>query len=94
MKTPSSSSHVPTSPGPGRTWSESLKNQTREALEECRINPITGCLHLKNTNCNFGHITLQDLLARRLHVYCESSGEYCWTGECVDDLLAAGWAID
>jgi hypothetical protein len=94
MKTPSSPSTVPTPSSSGSSWTESLKNQTREALEECRINPATNKLHLKNINGNFGHITLQDLLARRLHVYSyENSDEY-WTGECVEDLLAAGWAID
>lgn len=93
MKTPSSPSNIQSPANSTRSWSDSLKSQTREALEECWISPVTKNLHLKNINGNFGHITLQNLLARRLHVYCENSGEY-WTGESVDDLLAAGWAID
>ncbi len=93
MKTPSSSSNVPTPPSSGRTWSKSLKSQTREALEECRINPITQKLHFKNTNNSFGHITFQDLLDGRLTIHCEES-EDCFTAESVEDLLAAGWAID
>ncbi len=74
-------------------WSKSLQSQTREAVDECRGNPITGNLHLKNTDSNYGHITLLDLLAGRLIVHCENTGE-CFTVENVDDLLAAGWAID
>lgn len=94
MKTPPSPSNVP--PRPPSTvnpWSKSLQNQTREAVDECRANPITGKLHLKNTNSQYGYITLLDLLAGRLTVHCENSGE-CFTAESIDDLLAAGWAID
>lgn len=93
MKTPSSASNVPFPPLSARSWSESLKNQTREAVEELQINPATGKLHFKNTNSKYGHITFQDLLAGRLTVQCENSGE-CFTAENVEDLLAAGWAID
>jgi len=93
MKTPSSPGHVPDTPTSDRSWSESLKQQTREAVDACWINPATGYLHFKNINCNYGHITALDLMAGRLVVHDEKSEE-CFTAENVEALLAAGWAID
>ncbi len=93
MKTPPSPSHVPGPPIADRSWSKSLKQQTREAVEACRINPATGKLHLKNINSKYGHITALDLMAGRLIVHYEESGE-CFTAENIEVLLAADWAID
>ena len=62
-------------------------------MEACRINPATGKLHFKNINSNYGHITALDLMAGRLIVHDEESGE-CFTAENIEGLLAAGWAID
>ena len=93
MKPPSSTSNTPNPPNPEQSWSESLKEQTRKALAEFQCNPLTGSIHLQNTDGSFGRITLQDLMTGRWEIHVEDSGE-CWTGASIDDVLAAGWAID
>ncbi len=80
-------------PIPGKSWSLSLQNQTREAVAEVRINPLTGNLHLKNIDGGYGSITATDLLAGRFTVKTET-GETVGTFPNVEDLIAQGWAID
>lgn len=93
MGTPPSTNSVPAPPDSVKSWSDSLKRQTLEALEQGRVSPATLKLHLKNINGGFGHITVQDLLDWRLNVHSETSGE-CWLAENAEELLDAGWAID
>jgi len=77
----------------GKSWSLSLKNQTREALEEIWINPNTGKLHLKNCDGTYGFITAADLIENILKVSSQSA-EPAQTFKDAEDLIAHGWAID
>ena len=82
-------SHAP----PQKSWSLTLKGQTRDALQEIQINPLTGKLHLKNHDGRRGYITAEDLVSNQLVVGNDSNGPDLFF-ESADDLIAQGWAID
>ncbi|MFB9123562.1 hypothetical protein E2553_16055 [Paraburkholderia dipogonis] len=73
-------------------WSETLIEQTRGALQSLPVT-LDGNLHLKNADDRFGHIGLRDLMTGTLTVTDKRSGETHLYGS-VDDLIAAGWAVD
>jgi hypothetical protein len=85
---------TPALPQPApKSWSPTLKDQTRDALRELQINPLTGKLHLKNCDGRRGYITVEDLVSNQLVVGDNSSGPDS-KFESDDDLIAQGWAID
>jgi hypothetical protein len=81
-------------PNPGAPWSESLQTLTRKVLEEgTSFHRSTGNVHLKHRDGHFGYLALDDLLARRWHIQPEPAGRVLQFAT-LDELLAAGWAVD
>ena len=73
-------------------WSSALIVQTREALDEPFFAP-DGFLHMKNFNDSFGKINKDDLVKKRWLIQDKKTNdEYLYT--TIDELVAAGWAID
>lgn len=75
------------------TWSDSLKEQTRNAILEFWTGAPDGFLHMKNINGRFGKIRLHDLITEKLLIQDkETDAEYLYS--TADELIEAGWAID
>lgn len=75
-----------------KTWSDKLIQETRDAIENCQVTP-QGTLHMKNINGAYGSMRLENLMSNRFVVEDKKgSEEYLFTS--VDELIAAGWAID
>jgi hypothetical protein len=73
-------------------WSESLQQQTRDAIEQL---PMTrdGNLHFKHPTLGGAFVKLGDLCNDRL-VLLSKSGLSEQAFEDVEALLQAGWAVD
>jgi len=74
-------------------WSDSLKGQTRSALEDCLVNPLTACIHLKSRNGAFGRIELNDAISRQYRI-TDEQGHLLARFDDVESLIKAGWVID
>ena len=74
------------------SWSTRLIAETKEAFSEQRINPSTGCLHLKCIDGQSGIISAIDLLSDRLVI--ETTTKETVRFPNVDAMIQAGWAID
>jgi hypothetical protein len=74
------------------SWSESLQQQTRHAIEQI---PVTsdGCLHFKHLTLGYAYATLDDLIHERLVLRSKIGGDERRFYEA-DALLQAGWAVD
>ena len=77
---------------PTSTWSESLQQQTREAIEKIRMAP-DGRLHFKQPTLGYAYATLDDLTQDRLILHSKTGNEEHRFAE-VEALLQAGWAVD
>jgi hypothetical protein len=77
---------------PQRQWSAGLQQQTRDAINEILLNPMTGCLHLKSIAGKAATIRAGNLLSGILKVELPDGGHEEFAD--VEALLAAGWAID
>lgn len=77
---------------PTTTWSETLQQQTREAVEQMPVTP-DGCVHFKHPALGYAYATLDDLIQERLLLHGKTSAE-SYRFEAVESLLQAGWAID
>jgi hypothetical protein len=74
------------------SWSDKLIEETRGALHDCFFAPDR-FLHMKNINRNFGKIHRDDLIAEKWLIQDKTTDvEYLYT--TIDELIAAGWAID
>jgi hypothetical protein len=74
------------------SWSARLKQETRDAFNECFFAP-DGFLHMKNFNDSFGKIYKDDLINQKWLIQDKkTNAEYLYA--TVDELIAAGWAID
>ena len=74
------------------TWSDRLIEETRDVLDLGFV-PRDDFVHMKNINGNFGKIYFQDLLDRKLIIQDkETNAKYFYA--TVDELIAAGWAVD
>jgi hypothetical protein len=74
------------------TWSEQLINETRNVLDLGFV-PSDDFVHMKNINGNFRKVGLQNWLDRKLIIKNkETDAEYFYL--TVDELIAAGWAVD
>ena len=82
----------------GNTWSEELLKNTRQILDDtldgAEVALFHGYLSMKNTNGSFGKISLENLMAKKLCIEDKSSGGQTIVYTTVDELIAAGWAID
>jgi hypothetical protein len=71
-------------------WSKELKAMTREAI----ANPPVGDeLAFKHDKSGFATISAEDLLTGDL-VLCDHATGNITVFETVDELIAAGWAVD
>ncbi len=78
--------------GMSNTWSEELINYTRDALD-LGIVPPNDFVPMKNINGNFGIISLQNWLSKKFIIADRKTrAEYAFNN--IEDLIAAGWAID
>ena len=74
------------------SWSESLKQQTRQAIAQIPVTP-DGQLHFKHPTLGYAYATLDDLIHDRLLLRSKTgSGEHRFAE--VEALLHAGWAVD
>ena len=77
---------------PTSSWSQSLQQQTREAIEQTLVTP-DGRLHFKHPTLGYANATLDDLSHDRLLLRSKTgSDEYRF--DDVEALLQAGWAVD
>jgi hypothetical protein len=75
------------------TWSDSLKETTRKALQDCWPFSEEGYLHMKNCNGSFGTMSSEDLLAGKLLIRDKKTGaEYLYT--TIDELIAGDCVVD
>ena len=79
-------------------WSDELLKNTRQILEDnldgAEAALFLGYLNMKNTNGSFGKISLENLMARKLCLEDKTSEKKTVIYTTVDELIAAGWAID
>lgn len=77
---------------PTTAWSETLHQQTRDAIEQMPVTPDRR-IHVKHPTQGYAYATLDDLLNDRLILHAKtSSEEYQFEG--VEALLRAGWVWD
>lgn len=75
-----------------KQWSDRLIEETRSALDDWATAPLSA-LHMKNIHGGYGKILLEDLVADKLLIKDKKSdADFLFSS--VDELIAAGWAID
>lgn len=74
------------------TWSEALQQETRDAIGEMRIGP-DGRLHFKSRGKGSAFMTAQNLACGKL-LLANKENDQVFEYADVDELLAAGWAVD
>jgi hypothetical protein len=73
-------------------WSDKLIEETRDVLDLGFV-PHDNFVHMKNINGNFGKISLENWLARKLLIQDKRiDAEYVYS--TVEELIAAGRAVD
>ena len=77
---------------PASSWSESLQQQTRDAIEQVPVTP-DGRIHFKHPTLGYAYATLDDLFNDRLLLRPKTGIDEYRFAE-VEALLQAGWAID
>lgn len=75
-----------------KSWSEGLRQETREAITKMRSNP-DGKLYFKSHGNGGAFITAQDLMRGKLSLVGTENGQVFEFAN-TDELLAAGWAVD
>ena len=73
-------------------WSDRLIEETRSALDNLVVTPL-GVLHMKNIHGGYGKMLLDDLVADKLLIR-DKKTDVDFLFSSVDELIAAGWAID
>ena len=73
-------------------WSETLQQQTRDAIEQMPVTP-DGRIHFKHPTLRHAFVTLDDLMQERLILQANTDGE-AYRFEAVEALVQAGWALD
>ena len=73
-------------------WSESLKQQTRQAIAQIPVTP-DGHIHFKHPTFGYAYATLDDLFNNCLLLRAKTGSDERRFAE-VEALLQAGWAID
>ena len=73
-------------------WSETMQQQTRDAIEQM---PVTsdGRIHFKHPTLGYAYATLEDLMQERLLLHAKTGTEE-YRFEEVEALLQAGWSVD
>jgi CTP:phosphocholine cytidylyltransferase-like protein len=75
------------------TWSEALIARTYDILRDKNFMPFSDKMHLKNFNGQYAIIHLKDLLADNFILENAKTKEKT-IFQNVDELVAAGWAVD
>ena len=74
------------------TWSDKLIEETRDVLD-LGFFPRDDFVYMKTFNGSFGKIHITDWMDRKLLIQDrKTDAEYHYT--TVDELIAAGWAVD
>lgn len=79
-------------PQASNTWSDSLQQQTREAIEQIPVT-LDGNSHFKHPTLGYAFATPDDLKNATLMLRSKTGGD-AHRFVNVDALLAAGWAVD
>lgn len=77
-------------------WSNELKAATRRAIDDGRLGyvPMGDQLHMKEySSSRYGAMALSDLRSGRLRIVDKDTAE-ALDFTSIDQLLAAGWAVD
>ena len=74
------------------TWSESLQQQTRDAIEQIPVT-LDGQLHFKHPTLGYAYATIDDLVHDRLVLRSKTGSDEYRFAE-IDALLHVGWAMD
>ena len=77
---------------PASSWSESLQQQTRDAIEQMPMTP-DGRIQFKHLTLGYAYATLNDLFNDCLLLRPKTGIDEYRFAE-VEALLQAGWAID
>ena len=76
----------------GTSWSGSLQQQTREAVENLQIGP-DGLLHFKHKTLGYAVSSIEEMLGKVITLQAKDVGnKYIFSS--ADELIKAGWAID
>lgn len=78
---------------PVSDWSDTLKAETRKALDEMWPLTSDGDLCLKHISSHFGIIRFHDLMRGAFLVVDRRSGAET-SFASADDLIQAGWVVD
>jgi hypothetical protein len=73
-------------------WSQSLQEQTREAVDEMRVAP-DGLMHFKHKTLGYATISFDNICANRFLLQPKKDGTEHEFAD-VDALLAGGWVVD
>lgn len=74
------------------SWSESLQQQTREAIENLQIGP-DGLLHFKHKTLGYAVSDIEGLLGKGIALQVKDGlAKYVFAS--AGELIEAGWAID
>ena len=73
-------------------WSQSLQQQTREAIETLALCP-DGNLYFKHKKAGYARATLEGLMGCGVTLISKAANE-ALKFESVESLLQAGWVID
>jgi len=79
---------------PNKMWSDSLRQLTREMIDNLEVSPIDGLLHMKNIEGGYATIPVQDLMQTRFRLVDKMNAEIVFEFKNLDELLDAGWAVD
>jgi hypothetical protein len=78
-----------------QSWSENLKQETREAISEMRVTPSPdGKIYFKSRNQGSAFMYANDLMSANLSLFGAENEELLTKFTNVDELLASGWVID
>ena len=77
---------------PTSTWSESMQQQTRDAIEQMPVTP-DGRIHFKHSTLGHAYATLDDLFNDCITLRPKTGIDEYRFAE-VEALLQAGWALD
>lgn len=79
---------------PNKMWSDSLRQLTREMIDNLEVSPADGLLHMKNIEGGYATISVQDLMQTRFRLVDKMNTEIVFEFKTLDELLDAGWAVD
>lgn len=79
---------------PNKMWSDSLRQLTREMIDNLEVSPADGLLHMKNIEGGYATISLHDLMQKKFRLVDKTNDGIVFEFDALDELLDAGWAVD